>query len=49
MILSIIIPVYNEEKTIIKILEKIKKNKSSEVKYEIIVIDDGSSDQTKKY
>ena len=48
MILSIIIPVYNEEKTIIKILEKIKKNKSSEVKYEIIVIDDGSSDQTKK-
>ena len=48
MILSIIVPVYNEEKTIIKILEKIKNNSSSLFKYEVIVIDDGSTDQSKK-
>ena len=48
MILSIIVPTYNEEKTIIKILEKIKNNSSDLFKYEIIVIDDGSTDQTRK-
>ena len=48
MILSVIIPVYNEEKTIIQILEKIKKNRSNEFKYEIIVIDDGSTDLSRK-
>jgi len=48
MILSIIIPVFNEEKTIVEILEKIKKNSSSEIQYEVIVIDDGSTDKTKK-
>ena len=48
MILSIIIPVYNEEKTIIAILEKIKQNASNSFKYEIIVIDDGSTDQSRK-
>ena len=48
MILSIIIPAYNEEKTIIEILKKIKKNSSNQVQYEVIVIDDGSTDQTKK-
>ena len=47
MILSVIIPVYNEEKTIIDVLKKIKKNSSSLSKYEIIVIDDGSTDQSK--
>ena len=48
MILSIIIPVYNEEKTIIQILEKIKKNSSNSFKYEVIVVDDGSVDGSKK-
>jgi len=48
MILSIIIPIYNEEKTIIQVLEKIKKNSSNVFKYEVIVIDDGSTDQSKK-
>ena len=48
MILSIIIPAYNEEKTIIKVLENIKKNNSTKFKYEVIVIDDGSSDKTKE-
>ena len=48
MILSIIIPVYNEEKTIIQILEKIKNNAPSLLKYEVIVINDGSTDQSGK-
>ena len=48
MILSIIVPVYNEEKTIIQILEKIKKNSPNLFKYEVIVIEDGSTDQTRK-
>ena len=48
MILSIIVPVYNEEKTIIEILKKIKNNSSNLFKYEVIVIDDGSTDQSKK-
>ena len=48
MILSVIIPVYNEEKTILQILEKIKKNTSNVFKHEIIVIDDGSIDQSRK-
>ena len=48
MILSIIIPTYNEEKTIIQILEKIKNSSSNLFKYEVIVIDDGSTDQSRK-
>jgi len=48
MILSIIIPAFNEEGTIIKILDKIKKNSSTQFKHEVIVIDDGSRDQTRK-
>ena len=48
MILSIIVPVYNEEKTVIEVLKKIKSNSSNHFKYEIIVIDDGSTDQSRK-
>ena len=48
MILSIIVPVYNEEKTVIDVLNKIKSNSSNLFKYEIIVIDDGSTDQSRK-
>ena len=46
---SIIIPVYNEENTILKILEKINNEVLSlkEYNFEIIVVDDGSSDNTK--
>ena len=44
--LSIIIPVYNEEKTIITTLKKIKVTKDDRVEYEVIVIDDGSRDNT---
>ena len=48
MILSIIIPVYNEDKTVIEVLKKIKNNLSNLFKYEIIVIDDNSEDGTKQ-
>ena len=44
--LSIIIPAYNEEKTIIKILNKVNKVKIKGVEKEIIVVDDCSQDST---
>ncbi len=43
MKLSIIVPVYNEEKTIKKVIEELKKIRLNK---EIIVIDDGSTDKT---
>jgi glycosyltransferase involved in cell wall biosynthesis len=46
MKLSIIIPVYNEEKTIIEILDRVKNQQISGVEKEIIVVDDGSTDST---
>ncbi|MBM3233805.1 glycosyltransferase family 2 protein [Candidatus Pacearchaeota archaeon] len=45
MKLSIIIPAYNEEKTIKEIIEKVKKVKLP-IKKEIVVIDDCSKDNT---
>jgi glycosyltransferase involved in cell wall biosynthesis len=47
MILSIIVPVYNEEKTIIQILEKLRETKSGNISYQVIVINDCSIDDTK--
>jgi rSAM/selenodomain-associated transferase 2 len=46
--LSIIIPVFNEEDTIALLLDNISKNVSSGNILEIIVVDGGSSDQTKE-
>ena len=46
MRLSIIIPVYNEEKTLAEIIRKVKKTNLSGIKKEIIVVDDGSTDKT---
>lgn len=47
MKLSIIIPVYNEEKTIKQILTRVIKAKlQSGIEKEIIVVDDGSTDKT---
>ena len=49
MKIDIIIPVYNEENTILKILEKIKKvEKNYNYNFNIIVINDGSSDNTRQ-
>jgi len=46
MKLSIIIPVYNEEKTIVEVLKRVDSLKIDGVEKEIIVIDDGSTDAT---
>ncbi|MCK5321656.1 MAG: glycosyltransferase family 2 protein [Candidatus Aenigmarchaeota archaeon] len=49
-VLSVIVPAYNEEETIVEILEKVNAVNISGlgVKKEIIVVDDGSSDSTNK-
>ena len=46
MLISIIIPIYNEEKIIKKLL--IKVNSVKKIKKEIILINDGSTDNTLK-
>ena len=46
--LSIVIPVYNEQNNIAALVNEIKKNISSSIKYEIIIVDDGSTDNTLK-
>lgn len=44
MIISIVIPVYNESKTIFQILKKI--NQIKKIKKEVIIVNDGSNDNT---
>lgn len=44
--LSIIIPIYNEEKTICHLIEKVRKADIGGLKKDIILVDDGSSDGT---
>lgn len=46
--LSVVIPVFNEEKTIIDTYDAVKKADSLGLEKEIIIIDDGSSDDTAK-
>ena len=46
MKISILIPVYNEEQTILKALEDLSNLKFKILQKEIIVIDDGSTDKT---
>lgn len=46
--ISIIIPVYNEESTIAEIIRRVKKANTMGLKKEIIVIDDKSTDNSKK-
>lgn len=46
MKLTIIIPVYNEEKTIAKVIDQLKKVDIGKIHKEIIVVDDGSTDKT---
>ena len=46
--LSIIIPVFNEEKTLRTILEKVKNAPLPNLQKEIIIIDDGSTDSTRE-
>ena len=44
--ISIIIPVYNEERTVINVLEKVNQQKINSISMEIIVINDGSEDHS---
>lgn len=44
--ISIIIPVYNEQKTIEEVIKRVHKVDFGEVIKEIIVVDDGSSDES---
>jgi glycosyltransferase involved in cell wall biosynthesis len=46
MKLSVVIPVYNEDKTLEEIIHKIKSVDLGKMKKEIIIVDDGSSDNT---
>ena len=46
--LSIIIPVYNEENTIQPILKRINECKINDLDFEIIIVNDGSTDGTLK-
>lgn len=44
MKVSIIVPIYNEEKTVYEVLSRLKKLGKQNFSYEIIVVDDGSTD-----
>ena len=46
--ISILVPVFNEEKTILKILKKLSDIRKWGYSFEIIVINDGSKDNTSK-
>ena len=48
MIISIIIPAFNEEDTIIEILNSVNEQNNEDFKLEIIVIDDNSTDLTRQ-
>ena len=48
MLLSIIIPVYNEKNTINEIVERIRKTDLPGVDTEIIIVDDGSDDGSRE-
>ena len=44
--ISIVIPVFNEEKNIINLLEELQSSLNNKIKYEILLVDDGSTDNT---
>lgn len=48
MKLSIIIPVFNEKKTIAKVIERIAALSIPDVKKEVLIVDDGSKDGTRE-
>jgi len=47
--LTIVIPVFNEEKYIAKIINKVAATRTPQLKKEIIVVDDGSTDKSAAY
>jgi len=44
--LSIIIPVFNEEKTILKLLDKVIKANTDQISKEIVIVNDCSTDNS---
>jgi glycosyltransferase involved in cell wall biosynthesis len=46
LLVSVIIPAYNEQATILQILGEVRKQSVEGVKFEVIVVDDGSKDNT---
>jgi glycosyltransferase involved in cell wall biosynthesis len=48
LLISILVPVYNEEKTILDVLKKLSNIKKFGHSIEVIVINDGSSDNSEK-
>lgn len=44
--ISVIIPAYNEEKTILQVLESVAAQKVEGIEFEVVVVDDGSKDRT---
>ena len=48
MKLSIVIPIYNEKATLLKILEKVEEANALGLEKEIILVDDGSADGTRE-
>ncbi len=47
MKLSIIVPVFNEEKTILKLIKRLEKITIPSVSKEVLIVDDGSTDSTR--
>ncbi len=46
--ISVIIPAYNAEKTIIRALESVRQQTASEYIEEVLVVNDGSTDNTEE-
>ena len=44
---SIVVPIYNERGTLLKIIDRIEKAETLGLKKEIILVDDGSTDGTR--
>jgi glycosyltransferase involved in cell wall biosynthesis len=47
--LSIVIPVFNEARTIARVLERVRAASSLGLEKELVVVDDGSTDGTREY
>lgn len=48
MKLSVIIPVYNEEKTILEVVDNLNNLSIKSISKEVIIVDDGSTDSTRE-
>lgn len=45
---SVIVPAYNEEKTIAQVLERVRAQRIPGIELEVVVVNDGSSDRTRE-